>query len=375
MIDLSVLETYWVDGDMVDKIGERRDLAERQRGLSCKKGGFMKKLLILMVFVSIFAQETTHEVKEGDTLWDIAGFYYQNPFLWPYIWRANLTEIEDPHWIYPDERFIIPPSPEEGIGEIPEEVPEYYPEAIVTPPPEKPAAEVVSLIAPDQRIFSENIIHRAGFIVEEDIPYWGKIVGVESKDNLVIVTYSKIYIDRAEDVKKGQILTIYRPGKILKHPKTGEKLGKEIIVLGKVEIEEIGNEGSRCKVIASYDIIKKGDFVTPYEPIFAPENVELISTTKEIEGYVVEVKSKEKLTPPHVFAYIDHGEETGIAVGDIFDVYQKRKMGGKEMPDFNIAKIQVISVFRNASIGLILQEREPHPVKRGERCRLALEAR
>ena len=345
MIDLSVLETYWVDGDMVDKIGKRRDLAERQRGLSCKKGGFMKKLLILMVFVSIFAQETTHEVKEGDTLWDIAGFYYQNPFLWPYIWRANLTEIEDPHWIYPDERFIIPPSPEEGIGEIPEEVPEYYPEAVVTPPPEKPAAEVVSLVAPDQRIFSENIIHRAGFIVEEDIPYWGKIVGVESKDNLVIVTYSKIYIDRAEDVKKGQILTIYRPGKVLKHPKTGEKLGKEIIVLGKVEIEEIGNEGSRCKVIASYDIIKKGDFVTPYEPILAPENVELISTTKEIEGYVVEVKSKEKLTPPHVFAYIDHGEKQGLQLVIYLMFIRRERWVGKRCLILILPKYRLLVFF------------------------------
>ncbi|UCC13102.1 MAG: LysM peptidoglycan-binding domain-containing protein, partial [candidate division WOR-3 bacterium] len=34
----------------------------------------MRKMLILLVFVSIFAQETTHVVKEGDTLWDIAGW-------------------------------------------------------------------------------------------------------------------------------------------------------------------------------------------------------------------------------------------------------------------------------------------------------------
>jgi len=335
----------------------------------------MKKLLILVVFVSMFAQETTHEVKEGDTLWDIAGFYYQNPFLWPYIWRANLTEIEDPHWIYPEQSFIIPPSPEEGISEIPEEVPEYYPEAVVTPPPEKPAAEIITFVAPDRRVFSENIIHRAGFIVEEDIPYWGKIIGTEPSGEKMIVSYKKIYIDRGEDIKKGRILTIYRPGKTITHPKTNEKLGKEIIVLGRAEVEDIGADGSRCKVVASYDIIKKGDFVIPYEPILAPEYVELIATTKEIEGYVVEVKSVDVLTPPHVFVYVDHGEETGVAVGDVFDVYQKRKIGGKEMPDFSIAKIQVISVFRNASIGLLLQMRETNVVKRGERCRLALEAR
>jgi len=332
----------------------------------------MRKLLILLVFVSIFAQEATHEVKKGDTLWDIAGFYYQNPFLWPYIWRANLAKIEDPHWIYPEQVFVIPPSPEEGIAAIPEEVPEYLPPEV---PPKKPETEVISVVTPDMRIFSEEIIHRAGLILDEDLPYWGKIVGTEPHGEQLITTYKKIYVDRAHDIEAGDMLTIYRPGKTLSHPKTGERLGKEIIILGKAEVEDVGNEGSRCKVIASYDIIKEGDLVTPYEPVVAPEHVELIATEEEVEGYVVEVKSEERLTPPHVFVYIDHGEVTGTAVGDVFDVYQVRNVGGKEMPDFNIGKIQVINVFRNASVGMLLHVREEQPIKRGEKIRLALEAR
>ncbi len=333
----------------------------------------MRKLLILLVFASIFAQEATHEVKKGDTLWDIAGFYYQNPFLWPYIWRANLEKIEDPHWIYPEQLFVIPPSPEEGLGAMPEEMPEYMPPEV--PPPKKPEAEIVSAIEPDRRIFSEEIIHRAGLIRAEDLPYWGKIVGTEPQGEARITTFKKVYVDRAHDVEVGDVLTVYRPGKTLSHPKTGERLGKEVIVLGKVEVEDVGNEGSRCKVVASYDIIRKGDLVTPFEPVTAPEHVELIATTEEVEGYVVEVKSMEKLAPPHIFVYIDQGEVTGTAVGDVYEVYQQRKVGGKEMPDFNIGKIQVISVFRNASVGLLLHEREEQPIKRGERIRLALEAR
>ncbi len=332
----------------------------------------MRKLLILLVFVSIFAQQATHEVKKGDTLWDIAGFYYQNPFLWPYIWRANLAKIEDPHWIYPEQVFVIPPSPEEGIAAMPEEVPEYMPPEV---PPKKPEAEVISVITPDMRIFSEEIIHRAGLILDEDLPFWGKIVGTEPHGEQLITSFKKIYVDRAHDIEAGDMLTIYRPGKTLSHPKTGERLGKEIIILGKAEVEDVGNEGSRCKVVASYDIIKEGDFVTPYEPFVAPEHVELIATEEEVEGYVVEVKSAERLTPPHVFVYIDHGEVTGTAVGDVFDVYQVRNVGGKEMPDFNIGKIQVINVFQNASVGMLLHVREEQPIKRGEKIRLALEAR
>lgn len=339
----------------------------------------MKHLALLLVFVSIFAQETTHTVKSGDTLWDIAGFYYQNPFLWPYIWRANLTQIEDPHWIYPDQVFVIPPSPEESLGvapptEVPTEiVPEEY--AYVPPPPSKKVAEVISMVKPEERIFSEDIIHRAGFILSEELPYWGKITGTEPAGEKNITSYKTVYIDRADGIKVGDILTIYRPGKGISHPKTGEFLGKEIIVLGRAEIEEIGQEGSRCKVIDSYDIIRNGDLVTPYQPQLAPENVTLIQATKEIEGYVVEVKSNDVLTPPHIFVYLDQGENSGIAVGDIFDVYQERVIGGKKMPDYTIAKVQVISIFEKACIGLLRWEEKVSVVKRGERCRLVMEAR
>jgi len=347
----------------------------------------MKRLALLLVFVSIFAQETTHTVKPGDTLWDIAGFYYQNPFLWPYIWRANLTKVEDPHWIYPDQVFVIPPSPEESLGMIPapettpqvppEITPEVVPETYTyVPQPSKKTAEVISMVKPEDRIFSEDLIHRAGFILTEELPFWGKITGTEPSGEVNISAYKTVYIDRSMDVKKGDILTIYRPGKNINHPKTGSFLGKEIIVLGRAMVEEVGQEGSRCKVIDSYDIIRKGDFVTPYQPQIAPENVTLVPATRELEGYVVEVKTYQTYTtPPHIFVYLDFGEESGVAVGDIFDVYQERVVGGKKMPDYTIAKVQVVSIFARACVGLLRWEEKVPMIKRGEKCRLAMEAR
>jgi len=346
----------------------------------------MKKLILILVFVSIFAQETTHTVKTGDTLWDIAGFYFQNPFLWPYIWRANLTKIEDPHWIYPDQVFVIPPSPE-AIGEVvpppipTESIPPIpIPEEVVPPPPPPPpkkkAAEIISVVKPEERIFSEEIIHRAGFIVIEDLPYWGEIIGTEPADEKNITTFEKIYINRVQDLREDDILTIYRPGKEIKHPKTGKGLGKEIIVLGKAEVSEIGKEGSRCKVIASYDIIKRGDFVTPYEPIVAPEKVSLVPATQELQGYVVDLKTPGSFTtPPNIFVYIDQGEDSGVVIGDIFEVYQNRVIGGKEMPDYTIAKVQVLSIFKSISIGLLLWNLETVNVQKGEKCRLSMEVR
>ena len=56
-------------------------------------------------------EASTHTVIVGETLWGLAYRYYGDPFHWPTIYEANRGEIEDPHWIYPEEQFVIPGAP------------------------------------------------------------------------------------------------------------------------------------------------------------------------------------------------------------------------------------------------------------------------
>ena len=46
-------------------------------------------------------------IQKGDTLWDLAGKWLDDPFLWPQVWDEN-RYILDSHWIYPGDPLVVP---------------------------------------------------------------------------------------------------------------------------------------------------------------------------------------------------------------------------------------------------------------------------
>jgi hypothetical protein len=54
--------------------------------------------------------ERTHLVRPGDTLWQIARSYLNDPWQWREIYRLNAGVVHDPHWIYPKQTLRLPGS-------------------------------------------------------------------------------------------------------------------------------------------------------------------------------------------------------------------------------------------------------------------------
>lgn len=55
---------------------------------------------------------TSHTVTKGECLWWIAEYkqIYNDPFMWPFIYKANRDQIKNPDLIYPNQTFSIPRS-------------------------------------------------------------------------------------------------------------------------------------------------------------------------------------------------------------------------------------------------------------------------
>ncbi|BDQ34512.1 LysM peptidoglycan-binding domain-containing protein [Pseudodesulfovibrio portus] len=56
------------------------------------------------------ALSTTHTVTKGECLWWISEYkhVYNDPFMWPLIYKANRDKISNPDLIYPGQQFDVP---------------------------------------------------------------------------------------------------------------------------------------------------------------------------------------------------------------------------------------------------------------------------
>lgn len=103
--------------------------------------------------VETLVQRSEHEVIKANTLWDLAAYYYKDPWQWPRIHEANKDKIKDPHWIYPGQVFVIPGLDKvvrvasRAAGEKVSAVP--APAPAPAPPSEPPAEPAGGVAVPD----------------------------------------------------------------------------------------------------------------------------------------------------------------------------------------------------------------------------------
>jgi hypothetical protein len=352
-------------------------------------------LLALVVPAIALAQEATerrtHVVKTGDTLWDLAGAYLSDPFLWPEIYRINTDVVEDPHWIYPGEVLQIPgpgeltvaadqPLPvEQGVEDQRPVGPTIFARA-QTGPSYRPRQ-----LTANRRVATPDDVERAAVREGEFIaaPWMdrnggpeqhGRIVAIAELPGIAQASYpirvspqDRVYVTLPRDVAAavGERYLAYELGPPMPQ-------GQIVVPTGILIVEKPGtDEATLVRVERMFGEVKIGNRFIPLERIQLPTDARPAPVDLGVRGRVIWVASKAVLPSIQHYLLIDASRKDGVSLGDQFTLMQGRVEldRGVRLPEQPVALAQVVRVTERGATVMIVDQVQAK-VREGMEARL-----
>lgn len=335
-------------------------------------------LVGLLVATPLAAQEARpgerprqHVVKKGDTLWDLATHYFNNPFGWRSIYEVNTSVVEDPHWIYPQEVLVIP-----GL---------FDPEGRMPPPT---TASVRRVDRPLRTVFFPRPMEeqvRGGTILTEaevaPLPVKpGEFHSAEfiaDPGNLEVLG-RMIRPARMVELMGRETRPTAHPKDIVflgyagrSRPEVGSRVllvrqGRRIGALGRgdrvihptavVSIRSHHDEVMEGQIDVQFEAVHLDQLVVPLGlfPDFMGEVAQSLPAP-DLEGRVVEFVNEQPLYGRKERGFINLGARHGVRVGDVFAAYLPERRARRrdaeefgrrieELPSEPVAELRVLRV-------------------------------
>jgi len=244
-----------------------------------------------------------HVVRKGDTLWDLCGSYYSNPWGWPKVWSYN-PQIVNPHWIYPgDQLRIRDPNAPRGID----------PGAGLLPGAPGAGRGAGSGGVPPSTVFLRD----QGFLGDPKRDVWGELVGAV-EDQMLLSDGNHVYLMTRPGVtlKPGQVLTIFSPVRQPDNVPGARKPPGEIVsVKGTIKIDQFNPKTrvARGEVIESLDVVERGFKVGPVGRRF--DVVPPKPAAKAVQTRILTSIYPHEVLGQHQLAFMDRGSEDGLEPG------------------------------------------------------------
>ena len=235
-----------------------------------------------------------YTVRRGDTLWDISGRFFGNPWEWPRVWSYN-PEITNPHWIYPLDRLCL-----RAEGEA-----QPLPETSVRAPER---AEVGTVWLRDQ-----------GYLDQEALEESGVIVG-SPEEQMLLSTYDDIYVrfDDEAPVQPGREYTVFRV--IGEDERNPDESGQLVRIYGTVRLRSYDRDRGvgRATITEALDPIERGYRIAP-----VPRRFEVVpprENAQDVQAEVVATLRPRSLSADYQIVFLDAGREQGVQLGNRFFV-------------------------------------------------------
>lgn len=259
-------------------------------------------------------------VVKGDTLWGIAGKFLNEPWRWPEIWQLNREQIKNPHRIYPGDVVVLERG-SDGKGRLKLVRSQKYQgrEVVVLKPTmremPRPEATAIPVISPaDIGPFLTQPL-----VIEEDGLRNAPQIVASEEDRVVIGAGNRAYVAglKAGDREQWQV---FRPGRALVDPDSGQTLGYEAVYLGEARVKRFG-ETSTIEIVRAAAEINKGDRLVPLGEAelsnFVPH-----APDKPVRGRIVAIHSGVAEAGPKAIVAINLGKRDGLERGQVLALYR-----------------------------------------------------
>jgi len=370
----------------------------------------------------------THVVAKGETLWSIARLYFNDPLLWPEIYRLNTATVEDPHWIYPgqvlqvngdtttmvaqtDTTHVVAqaPTPTDTIHAdtvkadtahaVVDTTPKLDTTAVAAapsadtaapPPPEPVTNDYVTIfdrpVTAKQQIENQlraylhqpyrpvrpGEFYSAGWLTEgEDLP-WGQVLG--NTERPAITRLSQVTV-------AGQFgeVAIEPPGNASYH--VGDSLllarrdrdvsgwGDVVIPVGIARVTVVQPKQVLATVIQQYGRVHSGSLALPLEPFRNPGETRPAPVTQGLQGAIVAQRDLEPLAGTQTIYFIDKGRSDGVTPGDIFEAYRPATGEMGTASEQVLVEFLIVHTREHSASALVIGITQP-TIKAGTKVRL-----
>ena len=277
-----------------------------------------------------------HIVEKGDTLWDLAGRFLGNPYLWPQIWDQN-KYIQDAHWIYPGDPLVLPSVAlvAARAGEAP---PIGAPEGVEAAEPgmEEPGvpgaepgeAGAAAALVP---VTEETSLQCAQYVLSDREDESLVLLGSEEGgDKMALAERDIVYLNKGSNagVKAGDLYSLHHVAYPVHHPASSRTIGTKIETTGWVKVILVQEDTASAIVEQACADIHAGDYLKPFERVNVPLVVRrapadrLTPPSGKVNPYVVDLQNDAMIAGAGQFLTLDAGSEDGVAPGSVFVLYR-----------------------------------------------------
>ncbi len=298
-----------------------------------------------------------HQVRSGDTLWDIASLFLSNPWCWPEVWKPNQNLINNPHWIYPGQIIVL----NRLSGSLSLEVDNP---GSLTPKQLGPTIRGTPIAHAPLPLLSEklqSLFTRTPLISTDALSNAPTIREIES-GRVIASKGDSVFV--IGDVGSNEQFDVFRVEYSIVDPETKRPLGVAGLNIGRVRLSQHNGTMHKFLITRSEKEFRAGDKLVPVSdsnlaPLFPHPG-------KIVDGKLAAILHDGRWARMHDIVVLNRGSLHGLDPGSVVKVVRHVRIRPNENPSSNplngnkqaIGTLLVFKVEEKISLAMIMQARD-----------------